>query len=62
MGIIVENTDSVEALNALLHEYAPYIIGRMGVPYREKKIKHCKRCAGRSAGHDIRVIGQNRKA
>ncbi len=38
MGIIVENTDSVEALNALLHEYAPYIIGRMGVPYREKKI------------------------
>ncbi len=38
MGIIVENTDSVEALNALLHEYAPYIIGRMGVPYREKRI------------------------
>lgn len=38
MGIIVENTDSVEALNGLLHEYAPYIIGRMGVPYREKKI------------------------
>lgn len=38
MGIIVENTDAVEALNALLHEYAPYIIGRMGVPYREKKI------------------------
>ncbi len=38
MGIIVENTESAEALNALLHEYRRYIIGRMGVPYREKKI------------------------
>lgn len=38
MGIIVENTDSVERLNFLLHEYGPYIIGRMGIPYREKKI------------------------
>ena len=38
MGIIVENTESAEALNSLLHEYRQYIIGRMGVPYREKKI------------------------
>lgn len=38
MGIIVENTESVEALNALLHEYGEYIIGRMGLPYREKNI------------------------
>ena len=38
MGIIVEKTDSVEALNSLLHEYGQYIIGRMGLPYREKKI------------------------
>lgn len=38
MGIIVENTDSVERLNALLHEYGRYIIGRMGIPYREKKV------------------------
>ena len=38
MGIIVENTESAEPLNALLHEYSPYIIGRMGVPYREKQI------------------------
>jgi len=36
MGIIVEDTDSVEALNALLHEYGNYIIGRMGIPYRDK--------------------------
>ena len=38
MGIVVENTDSVEALNALLHEHGKYIIGRMGLPYREKNI------------------------
>ena len=36
IGIIVESPDSVEALNALLHDYAAYILGRMGVPYREK--------------------------
>jgi putative iron-only hydrogenase system regulator len=38
IGIIVENTDSVESLNAVLHEYGEYIIGRMGIPYRQKKI------------------------
>lgn len=38
MGIIVEDTDSTESLNAILHEYGSYIIGRMGVPYREKNI------------------------
>ena len=38
LAIIVENPDSVESLNGILHEYAQYIIGRMGVPYREKNI------------------------
>lgn len=38
LGIIVENTDSTEELNSLLHDYGQYIIGRMGIPYREKKI------------------------
>lgn len=38
MGIIVENTDSVELLNNILHEYGKYIIGRMGIPYRERNI------------------------
>ncbi len=38
IGIIVENHDSVGALNDVLHEYAEYIIGRMGIPYREKNI------------------------
>ncbi len=38
IGIIVENTDSVEQLNALLHEFSEFIIGRMGLPYRKKNI------------------------
>ena len=38
LGVVVENPDSVEELNALLHEYKDYIIGRMGIPYRERKV------------------------
>ena len=38
MSIIVESPESVEKLNSLLHEYGQYIIGRMGLPYREKNI------------------------
>lgn len=38
MGIIVEDLNSTEILNSILHEYGRYIIGRMGVPYREKNI------------------------
>lgn len=38
MSIIVECTDSVEKLNAILHENGKYIIGRMGIPYRNRNI------------------------
>lgn len=38
MSIIVENGDSVQMLNEILHENGRYIIGRMGIPYREKGI------------------------
>lgn len=38
MSAIVENTDSVEKLNELLHQYGEFIIGRMGLPYKAKKI------------------------
>lgn len=38
IGIVVENFDSVERLNELLHEYGEIIIGRMGIPYKERKI------------------------
>ena len=36
IGIIVERPEAVEAMNSILHEYGKYIIGRMGIPYREK--------------------------
>ena len=35
IAIIVENSDSVAELNALLHQYGEYIIGRMGLPSRK---------------------------
>ena len=38
IGIIVQDENSVESLNTLLHEYGKYIIGRMGIPYRAKGI------------------------
>ncbi len=38
ISIIVQEPGSVEALNATLHEYAPYVLGRMGIPYREKGV------------------------
>lgn len=38
IGIIVEDTNSIDALNDLLHNYNEYIIGRMGIPYRKKKL------------------------
>lgn len=39
IGIIVKDKNSVKALNELLHEYAEYIIGRMGIPYKQKNIR-----------------------
>ena len=38
IGIVVENSDSVEQLNSPLSQYGNYIIGRMGIPYREKSL------------------------
>ena len=38
MSVIVENPESVEALNALLHDSGEYIIGRMGIPYRKRGV------------------------
>lgn len=38
IGIIVENPDSTEQLNHILHEYSAYIVGRLGIPYRQRGI------------------------
>lgn len=38
LSIIVENPDSASQINEILHSASDYIIGRMGVPYRQKNI------------------------
>lgn len=38
IGIIVEDINAVENVNDILHNYGSYIIGRMGIPYREKQV------------------------
>lgn len=38
IGIIIDEPDAVDRLNAILHEYAAYIVGRMGIPYRQKGV------------------------
>ena len=38
ISIIIENFQSVEKLNSILHEYGEYIIGRMGIPYKKRNI------------------------
>lgn len=38
IGIMVQDFDSTDKINAVLHEYSDYIVGRMGIPYRERGI------------------------
>ena len=47
LAIIVKDSDSVAPLNDLLHQYGPYIIGRMGVPYREREVNIISALSGK---------------
>lgn len=38
LSIIVEDTESTEELNRIIHDYSRYVVGRMGIPYRERGI------------------------
>lgn len=38
LGIIVEDKEITDRINDILHEYADFIVGRMGIPYREREI------------------------
>ena len=38
ISIIIKNEESAGAINELLHEYRQYIVGRMGIPYRERGV------------------------
>ena len=58
IGIVVENSDSVEQLNSLLSQYGNYIIGRMGIPYREKKPLHHQHCYGCTQQRDHALSGK----
>ena len=38
IAIIIEDIESSAALNELLHEYRDMVVGRMGIPYRERQV------------------------
>jgi putative iron-only hydrogenase system regulator len=38
LGIVLDNPEMSQSVNAILHEYSDVIIGRMGIPYREKNV------------------------
>lgn len=38
LGVLIEDESSVEQVNQLMHEYGKYIVGRMGVPYRQRGV------------------------
>ncbi len=38
VGIVIEDINSAEDINVILHEFSSIIVGRMGIPYRERKI------------------------
>ena len=38
IGIIIEDTNAAAKVNEILHSYSDFVIGRMGIPYREENI------------------------
>ncbi|MDD4370338.1 MAG: iron-only hydrogenase system regulator [Anaerostipes sp.] len=38
IGIIIEEEEGIDPTNQLLHEYREYIVGRMGIPYKQRDI------------------------
>lgn len=51
ISIIVADERAVEQLNRILHDYSQYIIGRMGLPYRAKKVNII--CVAVDASQDV---------
>ena len=56
------NTDAVEELNEILHEYRGFIIGRMGIPYRQKKMNIISIAVDAPQDVILRPLGQDRQA
>lgn len=38
VALIIENSDAAESVNSILHDFCDYVVGRLGVPYRQKQI------------------------
>lgn len=38
VSIIIKDEEAAGKVNELLHEFRQYVVGRMGIPYREKKV------------------------
>lgn len=38
MGIIINDLESAKEINRILHDYSDFIVGRMGIPYKEKNL------------------------
>ena len=58
LAVIVQEGSSVQALNELLHQYGPYIIGRMGVLLPGARREHHQRGARRAERRYLRPVGQ----
>ncbi len=61
VGIIVENKEAVGEVNQILHDYSPYIIGRMGLPYEKETCEHHQRYRRRSSRPDQRAFRETWK-
>ena len=59
ISIIVEDPDSVLAVNELLHQYSEVIIGRMGIPYRAKTKKVNIIVVGKACCRDLMTQYEN---
>ena len=59
IAVIIEDNESVKEFNAILHEYAEYVIGRMGIPYRTKGINIISGRIGRLKGVTAKTVYSN---
>ncbi len=39
VGIVIESLDNIKEVNSILNKYEKLIVGRMGLPYKEKNIR-----------------------
>ena len=52
VGIVVDDLESTSLINAILHQYADIIVGRLGIPYRSRGVSIIGRKHGRHFRHD----------